>query len=178
MDLFFKKLSLVGQWSGNVPNITKIANISLFSSIENITNIEEQVAKFWRIKECTTNETYSLDEKICKKYFENTVVQNSDGRFTVKLPLRDTCVNLGDSYSKALQRFYSLEKRFKSNPKLKCEYSKFMKEYYDLNHMEKCEYNEKNESKHYFLTHHVVFKNDSVQKRAQFLMDRLTPHLV
>jgi len=82
--------------------------------------------------------------------------RSADGKFIVKLPLREACNQLGNSSNKDFQRFLLFEKRFKVNSNLKSEYIKFMREYYELNHMEKCEYDNQNENMQYFLPHHAV----------------------
>lgn len=67
------------------------------NKILNESTIEEQIVKCWRIEEYAIRETYSFDEKSCENYFDNTVVRGLGGKCIVKLPVRDTDVNLDNS---------------------------------------------------------------------------------
>jgi hypothetical protein len=44
---------------------------------------------------------------------------------------------LGESRDKALARLFSLERKFRTNSKLKLDYTKFINEYENLGHMKK-----------------------------------------
>jgi len=87
-----------------------------------------------------------MEEKACQSYFNQTDRQGVDGKFIVKLPFKTEIKELGNFYSAALRRFFSLEKRFKFNPIFKLEYIQFMEEYIELNHIEIVLENEKKKS--------------------------------
>jgi len=59
-----------------------------------------------------------------------------NNQYQVVLPLKQplSSINLGDSFSVALRRFQSLEKKFKINPIIYEQYKKFIKEYISLGH--------------------------------------------
>jgi len=134
----YQKTKLGWVVSGQVnKNMSNKNRVSLFSSNVQINKtIEEQIAKFWRLEECHTQNTYTLEEKTCRGYFENTTTRCPDGRFIAQLPFKDSSVSLGDSYTTALRRLFALEKRLSSNPQLKADYTKCMREYLELGHME------------------------------------------
>lgn len=113
----------------------KTSNIALLTSMSEIIKLEIEIAEFWHLEEIKNDESCTLEEKMCKRHFDLNVKRDEDGRFTVVLPFRDT-VKLGKSYDVALLRFLSLERRFQSDINLKEEYTKFMKEYITLGHME------------------------------------------
>ncbi|XP_054745734.1 uncharacterized protein LOC129250115 [Anastrepha obliqua] len=77
---------------------------------------------------------------------------------------------LGDSYLQTRQRFQGLERKFARNPDLKAEYSKFIKEYLDLNHMSLVS-NEVVQQCKYFLPHHCVIKDDSSTTKLKVVFD-------
>ena len=55
----------------------------------------------------------------------------------MQLPFKEDAKPLGDTYLQAKRRFLSLEKRLQSNSKLKEGYSDFIREFVDLEHLEK-----------------------------------------
>lgn len=57
------------------------------------------------------------------------------GRYTVRLPFRETTKRLGDSRTVALKRLSTLERKFNTNQILKNEYTRVIDEYLKLNYM-------------------------------------------
>ena len=77
-----------------------------------------------------------MEESKCEQYFDATTKRNIAGRFVVSLPTRDDKIaQLGESKYIALRRFLALERRLETRPQLKAEYSQFVSEYINLNHM-------------------------------------------
>lgn len=74
----------------------------------------------------------------------------------MKLPFRDSDVNLKDSHRAALRRFKLLEKRFGKNPHLQAQYIHFMQEYASLRHMELVETEHEINTNEYFLPRRKV----------------------
>ncbi|KAJ8915289.1 hypothetical protein NQ315_014797 [Exocentrus adspersus] len=66
-------------------------------------------------------------------------------------------VALGESYSIALKRFLSLEKRLSNNSFLRDKYMEIFRDYLGQGHMSKVTENN-NLTAHYFIPHHAVFK--------------------
>lgn len=79
------------------------------------------LSKFWRTEEVEDKVSYTIEEKACKKHFEETATRDSDRRFVVQLPCRDNISLLGNSYDIAKRRFLSLERRLEKNSELKKE---------------------------------------------------------
>jgi len=77
---------------------------------------------------------------------------------------------LGDSKPTATRRFHGLEKRLLTTPRLKIEYSKFMKEYKDLEHMTKVKLCS-NIKESYYLPHHTVWRENSVTTKLRVVFD-------
>jgi len=58
----------------------------------------------------TQPNSYTMEENICEHYFLDNVSQNSQGRYTVKLPIKKQILNnIGDSRKSALKRLKSIE---------------------------------------------------------------------
>jgi len=88
------------------------------------------------MEECNIDTPFTAEEKICKKYFDDTVVRGKDGHFIVHLPFRNSSLKIGNSYNIAKRRFLALERRFENNTELKNKYVKFINEYKKLGHLE------------------------------------------
>lgn len=106
-------------------------NVNLHAEID----IDQSIRKFWELEEVVCKSPYSHEENLCEKHFKENYSRHTNGRFIVRLPFKDTDMELGESKSKAFVRFQALERKFKKDCDLKLKYSVFMKEYEQLEHM-------------------------------------------
>ncbi|XP_037819937.1 uncharacterized protein LOC119609284 [Lucilia sericata] len=83
------------------------------SSIENESNIDSIVKKFWELEEIPKESTkiYSEEQQECEEIFRNSVRRLSSGRFEVSLPFKSDTKLLGSSFETAKRRFLSLERK-------------------------------------------------------------------
>ncbi|XP_055918318.1 uncharacterized protein LOC129950401 [Eupeodes corollae] len=104
--------------------------------------------------------------------FIQTHSRHTDGRYMVNLPFKPNCKPTSESSSRiALNRLYSMEKRFVRDPELQKQYSSFLNEYISLGHMEEIPVKEINDSDSYYLPHHAVFKADSSTTKVRVVFD-------
>ncbi len=87
--------------------------------------------------------------------------RQSDGRYVVWIPLKDTNVQLGNNFGNAHHRLLSLECKVRTNPDLKKKYSTFMQEYYLLSHMQLV--NSLGQKSVCYSPHHCVFKGNDIR---------------
>lgn len=132
-------------------------------------SIDDLLIKFWELENVPETKILSDKEKFCESHFLSNMSRLNTGRFVVRLPLTQSPDALGDSYYMAKRRLLNLEKRFKRNPALKIEYSKFIKEYADLGHLSESPIAKPNPS--YFLCHHAVFKGNSESTSTRVVFD-------
>lgn len=137
------------------------------------TPFDQMLAKFWELEDLPQKKILSSDEMLCEKHFLNNTTRLSNGRFCVKLPLKDSPDCLGNSYLQAKKRFLNIEKRFRQNPQLKSQYTEFIREYAELGHLSESPVAIPNTS--YFLCHHAVFKNDSETTKIRVVFDGSAP---
>lgn len=155
-------------------NVQKYSqNIQCNHAIVSNNNLDEMLTKFWELENLPQRKILSPNEIACEKHFHKTTTRLSNGRFRVKLPLKDSPDCLGDSYNQAKKRFKNLEKRFKKNPILKSHYVEFIREYSNLGHLSVSPIAIPNPS--YFLCHHAVFKEDSESTKIRVVFDGSTP---
>ncbi|XP_061716964.1 uncharacterized protein LOC133524829 [Cydia pomonella] len=99
-------------------------------------NIVDIMSKFWKCEKVPDiiKETGTEAEQ-AEQIFQESV-QLEDERFTVALPVKVELdkLDLGDSFSSALQRFFNLEKRFSRDLELSQKYKKFIHDYIEQGH--------------------------------------------
>lgn len=160
-------------------------SLSCLSLNKNEINLENALMKFWSLEEVLNINHLSEAERYCEKHFEENTVRDKSGRFIVSLPFKDDLKNLGDSYEMAYNRFLSLEKRLSKNIELKKDYCEFIREFEELNHMNRVSclresttkgtiHNEQNKKLNlkdgYFLPHHAVVK-ESLTTKCRVVFD-------
>ncbi|XP_055916039.1 uncharacterized protein LOC129948917 [Eupeodes corollae] len=134
--------------------------------------------RFWRLEEIFYEQPLSIEEQRAEDDFIQTHSRHTDGRYMVNLPFKPNCKPTSESSSRiALNRLYSMEKRFVRDPELQKQYSSFLNEYISLGHMEEIPVKEINDSDSYYLPHHAVFKADSTKRALkQLALDSAETH--
>lgn len=100
-------------------------------------SLNAMLQRFWEVDNLDQGRAFTAEEQRCEDHFRRTVRREPDGRFTVRLPLRDDRVAyLGDSSHQAQRRFMTTERRFQTDPTFRDAYFQFMEEYARLGHME------------------------------------------
>lgn len=151
-----------------------LVNTLLTTSHSSEVNLNQTLTKFWQFENDLSNhKSWTPMERECEEQFLQTVKQNDEGRFIVKLPIKHNGLQqLGESRHTALTRFNNLERRFHHNEKLKQDYSQFMQEYSELNHMQLIDENKtKKGTVEFYLPHHLVFKETSITTKLRVVFD-------
>jgi hypothetical protein len=149
---------IVGGTLGELDNKTK----TLCHFSQQKLDLHEQVEKFFSIESVNSvADKLSPEERECETHFCNTIKRDAQGRFIARLPFRSNPPDLGDSHAGAVKRFRSLESKLNRHPELKEQYSNFMTEYRQLNHMELLKDPTINFENSCYLPHHAVLKQSS-----------------
>ena len=133
-----------------------------------LVELKRQIERFWILEDATAKQIESLDNRECEAHFVQHVTRDASGRYMVRLPFRSNQINLGNSRSTALRRFYSLQKRLNDNPVLREQYQRVMSEYIDLGHMSLV-IDESEEG--FYLPHHSVDKESSNTTKVRVVFD-------
>ncbi|XP_039448794.1 uncharacterized protein LOC120427921 [Culex pipiens pallens] len=105
--------------------------------ISSASGLDAILERFWQVDDFDRGRALSLDDRWCEDHFNRTVSRRDDGRYVVRLPLReDRRPFLGDSYNLAQRRFLANERRFGYDQQLRDDYLRFMDEYAELGHLE------------------------------------------
>jgi len=109
--------------AGRLDSTISTASKAVHSFYASVTNAElhEHVSRAWQMDDISMQPyNYTMEENICERHFLDNVSQNSQGRYIVKLSVREQMLNnIGDLRESALKWLRSIERRFKRDPILK-----------------------------------------------------------
>lgn len=142
-------------------NNNMVTNFVMQDTQENLTEV---MNKFWLAEKIPERAEVTSEFQKAEEIFQNSV-QLINNKFHVDMPLKEPMdqLNLGDSFSIALQRFYSLENKFKSHPEHFQLYKIFIDQYIEMGHAKIVDignYDVKNDPV-YFLTFHGIHNQHS-----------------
>ncbi|XP_011685530.1 PREDICTED: uncharacterized protein LOC105448572 [Wasmannia auropunctata] len=145
---------------------------SFHATISNL-ELHNQLSQFWQQESGGSNPTnYTLVKAHCEQHFIDNVTRDQDGRFVVKLPIKEQVMaKIGNSRDVALKRLLSLEKRFYREPDLKTRYVEFINEYLSLGHMRVLDTQLDEDSASFYLPHHGVFKTSDQSSKIRVVFD-------
>jgi hypothetical protein len=153
-----------GSLSMNNNNSSSTCSLSL-TSVSDI--LENQVQKFFELEQCSNpseQKCFSNEEIMCEQHFIQNTCRQTNGKFLVKLPLKNDPPILKSNRDSAVKFFNNLERNLNNRPTLKSDYVQFMRDYISLGHMEEvpgCELNKPNCT---YLPHHAVLKDSTSTK--------------
>lgn len=133
-------------------------------------DIDQLLQRFWEIEDLHSPHTLSATEQQCETFYAETHKRSADGTYIVRLPLISQTVSLGSSRSVAVKRLHHMERRFQQSHNLRSQYSEFMNDYQQLNHMVPST-NDPNDSPIYYLPHHAVVKDSSSTTKLRVVFD-------
>ncbi|XP_017475410.1 PREDICTED: uncharacterized protein LOC108365775 [Rhagoletis zephyria] len=171
--------------SGKAISISKPETSDIITNCSHISlkNLDAFVKQFYALESIPMEEQYTPEEIWCQNYYQNTTVRKPNGKYLVRLPLKtrfDPNLALGKTRQAALNRFYSLERKFNNNPNIRDQYNATIKEYFDLNQIKHVTTTEEqylqfhNYQPSYScctLPHHDVIKEDSLTTKCRVVYD-------
>ena len=153
------------EWGNSFPILANTSLIAFSSCTEDL------ISKFWELESVSDKKHLSNEEKECEIQFDQTTKRRDVGRFVVEFPFNAKIENLGLSKAAAMKRFLNVEKKLLSNKKLHEEYSKFVREFLDLGHLEKVPEKKLEIKSCYYLPHHCVLKSNSTTTKLRVVFD-------
>lgn len=137
--------------------------------------LEDVMEQFWLSEALPQPATKASTEfQKSEKCFKKSL-KYEDKKFSVDMPLVAPMdqLQIGDSFSVALQRFLTLERRFKKNPLYLEKYKKFIEEYISLGHAKIVELDKIDVQNDpiYFLAHHAVLNEESLTTKLRVVFD-------
>ncbi|XP_059046734.1 uncharacterized protein LOC131842217 [Achroia grisella] len=160
-----------GQESSLRCNLTTF-DTSTHSNIEN-NDVQSLLSKFWQLEDVGSKSSYSEEEQRCEEHFVKNTIRLPNGRFCVRIPLKQSHKVLGNSFQRAKRCLHSLEYRFKTQPAFRDSYVAFLSEYHSLGHMTECKLNI--DSTSYFIPHHGVLNANSTTTSLRVVFNASSP---
>nr|XP_023018514.1 uncharacterized protein LOC111507442 [Leptinotarsa decemlineata] len=157
---------------GKVPILNSVSDSRVFFNLKEESSLNELMTKFWEIEQVPKNTLPDAEELECDKMYTSTFNRDSEGRFTVALPFKNSPSTLGDSKTGAMTRLYSLERRLTKFPELRSGFNDIMRESIEQGHMHwvRDEYLKAADTT-YYIPHHAIFKPDSSSTPIQIVLD-------
>ncbi|CAK9813845.1 hypothetical protein ANTPLA_LOCUS8006 [Anthophora plagiata] len=132
-DLYLQKTRLGWVIGGSTPASNPIRSVYCHTT----STLQNDIAKFWELEDGPQIQHLSKSEKACETHFKENTTRDAEGRYIVALPFNGKEQQLGESQSRAIKRFISLERKLQQEPETKRQYHEVMREYLDLGHMSK-----------------------------------------
>lgn len=135
---------------------------SVRNAVVHVSTLDEQLNKIFETDDTIEESSETDEQKMCEEHFLETHTRDENGKYMVLMPFKNglTEPSLGDSKKKAIATFFQLENRFKKNDLLRNEYTKFINEYHEMNHMELAN----DIGSGFYLPHHSVIKESTTTK--------------
>lgn len=111
----------------------------------------------------------SPDEKDCENMFNNSVLRNAQGVYSVPLPFKGDPEKLGDSFHIACRRLLNLERKLEASMELRENYNSAMSELIDKNYMVLSE--DQSKTNGYFIPCHLIVKLDKASSKLRVVYD-------
>ncbi|XP_055584724.1 uncharacterized protein LOC129737588 [Uranotaenia lowii] len=140
-------------------------------NVATVADIHRFMQRFWAIEEESAVPSLSVEEAACEEHFCRTVQRAPDGRYIVRLPLKEAADTIGDNCNTARRRFHMIESRLQRNKELQIQYRDFMTEYETLGHMQRVTGTVESDSSRYYLPHHPVIRETSSTTKVRVVFD-------
>ncbi|XP_046615350.1 uncharacterized protein LOC124302827 [Neodiprion virginianus] len=129
--------------------------------------------RFWLQEETTSNSETLLSEEDsqCEQHFVETHSRSPEGRYIVRIPLKQLPDNPGDSRRSALFALSRQEKQFEADPARKTAYSDFLAEYENLGHMTLVPNPYQASGRVFYLPHHAVVRDNSTTTKIRVVFN-------
>ncbi|XP_043642439.1 uncharacterized protein LOC122612720 [Drosophila teissieri] len=108
-----------------------------------------------------------------ERHFAATHKRSTDGAYVVEYPFKEKAPPIDSTLPQAINRFFSLERKFRRYPELKQQYEAFLDDYLQRGHMEQLTSAQVEESPDtcFYLPHHAVIKLDSLTTKCHVVFD-------
>lgn len=133
--------------------------------------LDMQLQNFWELESVPDVKPLTREEALCESIFVDTHKRSDSGKYIVSLPFKEHAPPLGESRQIALNRLYKLEQKLSRDPSLQEEYSKCIRDYEILGHMEPVNEHTVPDQIPYYIPHHCVLKTSSASTKLRVVFD-------
>lgn len=133
-------------------------------------SLDTLTQRFWELESVPNKNHMSPDDQACEQIFNSTHSRDETGRYTVQLPFKAPCTELGNSYSTAMRRLINLEKKLDSDPDIRANYNATLQDYIDKGYLDKVKDPSFN-IPHYYIPHRAVYRPDKQSSKTRIVLD-------
>ncbi|XP_060878971.1 uncharacterized protein LOC132951187 [Metopolophium dirhodum] len=143
-------------------------------------SIGQTIEEDWKVLGIVEDTSYGRTSRANKRnqeeletvqHFKQHTIRDEERRFVVRLPIKETISEIGETLPMAIARFLNVEKRLQHDEHLKNEYIRFMNEYIKMGHMVEVLENSVQTQNHFYLPHHSVIKASSLTTKVRVVFD-------
>jgi hypothetical protein len=138
---------------GELNSFSGSPKTSLLTSVDKIGDV---LLKFWESEEIPQKRHENPEDILCEKIYNSTTTRISSGRYEVALPFRDDQLRPSFNTTKTQRKYLNLEKRMLQNESRRQQYTDFMEDYKQLQHMSLAP-----SPASYIIPHHCVLRSSS-----------------
>ena len=132
--------------------------------------LQKSLERLWEFDKVPDTTSLSPNDQAVVQHFHDTHRIEPDGRYVVELPRTADRPKLGESRSRAIQRFKQNEKSLLRKGRLD-DFNAVLREYVELDHAELVPKNEKLPPNVFYLPVHRVFKESSTTTKLRAVFD-------
>lgn len=110
--------------------------------------------KFWIVEDVPMFKELTPEEQQCEEIFQSTHYRQPDGRYVVRMPLKENISLLGRSKSIALKQLFAMERKMDQRPDFAADYMNYMRTFEQNGYMSQIN---ETEEDGYYTPHHGVY---------------------
>ncbi|XP_055924595.1 uncharacterized protein LOC129956689 [Argiope bruennichi] len=138
-------------------------------------DLNDTLRKFWELENVDLERTKNKEAVLCEEHFVKTHSRDAEGRYIVKMPLKDDPKCLGESRDIAVKRLDALWIRLERDPQYLKIYKDFIHEYEHLGHMKEIITEEDNPEISYYMPHHGVYRPQKSTTKLRVVFNASNP---
>ncbi|XP_024875956.1 uncharacterized protein LOC112457263 [Temnothorax curvispinosus] len=170
-DTPIAQLTKLGWIVSGLASLCKISSHAQGYHVSVDEDLHDLLKKFWETEEVSvSNKTLSKDEQDCEDHFVTTHSRDTNGRYIVKLPFKDSPHKLGNSKAKAIRQMTNLYHKLSNNDTHAQLYKDFINEYEALDHMKRVD-TQNEPDLVYYLPHHGVYREHSLSTKLRVVFN-------
>ncbi|GFW24684.1 integrase catalytic domain-containing protein [Trichonephila clavipes] len=138
-------------------------------------NLNQTLKMFWELENVDVEKPKNEEAIFCEDHFLKTHSRDEEGRYVVKMPLKNEPNCLGESRDIALKRLNALWTRLIRDPQYLKLYRDFIHEYDQLGHMKEVVAEHDNSEVAYYMPHHGVLRPEKSTTKLRVVFNATNP---
>ncbi|GFX91157.1 uncharacterized protein TNCV_1245721 [Trichonephila clavipes] len=138
-------------------------------------DLNQTLKMFWELENVEVEKPKNEEAIFCEDHFQKTHSRDEEGRYVVKMTLKNEPNCLGESRDIALKRLNALCTRLIRDPQYLKLYRDFIHEYDQLGHMKEVVAEHDNSEVAYYMPHHGVLRPEKSTTKLRVVFNATNP---